>query len=478
MTESPNLLFLQLNELNFPFIMDYAQRGMLPNFLRFFDRHGFVETVSESEHRLANPWIQWPTVHTGLDYHDHGVFRLGDIVKTDHPSIYDVLEEHGVRVAALGAFNARNSTPNPVFFVADPWTNTPVTAPPSVRRIDKAVRQVTDDYAKNRIAMTSIVDLGLGGMANMHWGNLPSYLGETARFIRGQKWMRAVVGDRLLGDTFLTQCAKLKPQFATLFLNGGAHLQHHYMFSSSAYKGKNRNPAWVAPANKDPLLDILKSYDDFLGRAVQFAEGLPGGRILIATALHQEPHERETYYYRLDDQVEFLEMMGIDYESTYRLMTEDFVVAFESEETAAAAEKMLLDIRTSGIDPIFYVETGDSEIRTSETDSQIFHVENRGKDLYLQLRPMSRQAPAGAKVGRGNITVPNFDKLISFAQYKNTHHHGIGYYSDSAFAPGDLPAQFPLRDIYPLILSAFEISHAKVTNMMPALTHATMQHTG
>ncbi len=84
----PNIFFLQLNELNFDYIDRYIELGYLPNFKALFDKHGYVETISESEHHLANPWIQWPTVHTGLTYDEHKVFRLGDIVKIDHPMIY------------------------------------------------------------------------------------------------------------------------------------------------------------------------------------------------------------------------------------------------------------------------------------------------------------------------------------------------------------------------------------------------------
>ncbi len=41
MSDKLTLMCLQLNELNFPFIADYAERGLLPNFKKFFDRHGF-----------------------------------------------------------------------------------------------------------------------------------------------------------------------------------------------------------------------------------------------------------------------------------------------------------------------------------------------------------------------------------------------------------------------------------------------------
>ena len=465
MSDNLTLMCLQLNELNFPFIADYAQRGLLPNFKDFFDRHGFVETESEHEHRLANPWIQWPTVHTGLDYADHKVFRLGDIVKTSLPDIYEELERHGIKVAALSAFNAANRTKNAAFFVPDPWTDTRVDAPSSVRRINDAFRQVTDDYAQNKISLNSIVNLVAGGASNLNWTRLSSYVSETAKFVGGKKWMRAVVGDRLLADAYLTQVKAHKPGFSTLFLNGGAHLQHHYMFSSSSYRGERSNPAWIVKPGNDPLLDALKLYDQVLGDLVAYANSLPNGRVVMVTGLHQEPHERETYYFRLKDEIEILRELGIVFESSYRLMTEDFVLVFADEAAAAHAEQQMMEIASFDTDAIFYRETGDEEVRTSATVHRIFHIENRGKDLYVQLRPTAAPIPETMKVRRGNLVVEDFGQRSDFAQYKNTHHHGTGYYADSAFAAGQLPKRFPLRDLFPLFLSSFGVQHERIASM-------------
>jgi hypothetical protein len=472
MANDLTLMCLQLNELNFPFIADYAQRGLLPNFKIFFDQHGFVETVSEDEHHLANPWIQWPTVHTGLDYADHKVFRLGDIVKTDLPDIYQELERNGVKVAALSAFNAANRTKDAAFFVPDPWTDTRVDAPSSVRRINDAFRQVTDDYAQNKIALKSVADLVTGGATNLQWTRLPDYLSETAKFVSGKKWMRAVVGDRLLADAYLTQVKKHKPGFSTLFLNGGAHLQHHYMFSSSSYKGARSNPEWIVKPGNDPLLDALKLYDQVLGDLVSYAKTLPNGRVVMLTGLHQEPHERETLYYRLKDETVLLRELGIEFESSYRLMTEDFVLVFADEAAAARAERQLMEVESFDTDPIFYRETGDEEVRTDTTFHRVFHVENRGKDLYVQLRPAARAIPETMKVRRGNTVIENFGRRADFAQYKNTHHHGTGYYADSAFKAGQLPKRFPLRDVFPLFLSSFGVEHKRTKTMDPALKFA------
>ena len=136
---------------------------MADSFKSLFDTHGYVETTSETEHHLANPWIQWPTVHTGLSYDEHQIFRLGDIVKTEHPMIYEVLENNGISIGALAAFNAKNTTKNPKFFVPDPWTKTPFSGTNDLRRIYEALCQITNDYTKRKISKDSYLNLLSGG---------------------------------------------------------------------------------------------------------------------------------------------------------------------------------------------------------------------------------------------------------------------------------------------------------------------------
>ena len=106
------------------------------------------------------------------------------------------------------------------------------------------------------------------------------------------------------------------------------------------------------------------------------------------------------------------------------------------------------------------------------TEHRVFHIENRGKDLYVQLRPASAAIPKSMKVRRGNLVVEDFGQRVDFAQYKNTHHHGTGYYADSAFKAGELPAMFPLRDLYPMFLAAYGIQHERHNRMDPQLRKA------
>lgn len=451
------LLFLQLNELNFEAVAAYVADGKLPNFARLFDHYGYVQTISESNHEYVNPWIQWPTVHTGLDYAQHGIFRLGDIVNSNHPHIYEVLEAQGVSVAALSPFNARNNTRAARFFVPDPWTKTPFTGSKDLRYLYDALVQITDDYAKGTVVLKAMINLLRGALPNLRLSSLlPLTRATLAYGVRKQKWWRAVVCDRVLADTFIRHWKMDNPDFATLFLNGGAHLQHHYLFSSQAYSGERKNPDWHVPANTDPLLDILECYDKIIGDLLELTRN---DRLIIATGLHQAAHERETYYYRLDDHTALLKSIGIKYVETYRLMTEDFVIRFKDADSARQAERVLAAVQSFDCRDIFYVETGDSPVRTGATSSAIFHIENREDSLYLQLRPTSDAITGDMKVRSADVVINNFNTLVSLAQYKNTHHVGNGYYVDTDFKRGEMPETFPLRDIFNIILRHFNLKN-------------------
>lgn len=445
------LISWQLNEVNFKYLRRYVELGQLPHFKLLFERYGYSRTHSEVRHELANPWIQWPTVHTGLDYESHCVFRTGDIVKTDHLHIYELLERHGLSVAAMMPFNAKNNTHHPAFFVPDPWTQTRFDGSWSLRLLYDALVEVAGDYAKGRISAKSLGRLAVN-MTAARPSTLPRYVYEALMYFRGKQWFRALLCDRLLADVFTTQWQRHQPDYATLFMNGAAHLQHHYLFTSAAYDGDQKNPEWHISPEADPLLDIFKVYDAILARFLALGDGV---RLMLLTGLHQEPHERTTYYYRLNDIPDFLQRLGISHLNSHPLMTEDFVVGFADAAAAKRAEQQLLQVKTISEPEIFYRETGDCAVRTLQTAPEVFHVENRGSDLYVQLKPTCQAVYEGMTVRSGERLVNHFDTLVSFAQYKNTHHVGIGYFLDTGVAKGTWPEDIPLREVFGMVLGAF-----------------------
>lgn len=73
------MITLALNELNLDYIKGYISEGKLPSLKKLLE-NGLVETSSEKEYQLLEPWVQWTTVQTGKTFEEHQVFRLGDIV--------------------------------------------------------------------------------------------------------------------------------------------------------------------------------------------------------------------------------------------------------------------------------------------------------------------------------------------------------------------------------------------------------------
>ena len=73
------LIFLSLNELNFDYLKKYLKFKDLKNFKILSDR--IINTTSEEEYKMLEPWIQWPSIYTGKKANQHNIFRLGDIIK-------------------------------------------------------------------------------------------------------------------------------------------------------------------------------------------------------------------------------------------------------------------------------------------------------------------------------------------------------------------------------------------------------------
>ena len=95
-------ILLGLNELNFDYLKFYISQGVLPNFKKIFEIQPPIETVSENEYKLLEPWVQWVTIHSGKSYKEHNIFRLGDIV--NNPNFLRYLRNWKLKVYQLVQF--------------------------------------------------------------------------------------------------------------------------------------------------------------------------------------------------------------------------------------------------------------------------------------------------------------------------------------------------------------------------------------
>ena len=399
-------ILLGLNELNFDYIKFYIDQGLLPNFKKIFNTQTPIETTSENEYRLLEPWVQWVTIHSGKTFDEHQVFRLGDIV--NHPSLSQLFEEietKGLSVGAISPFNAENRLKNPSFFVPDPWTKTNPSGNWIEKALYQAVHQSVNDNAESKLNLKSMISLGLGLLLYVPISRWFHYVKTI--FKAKDPGAKAVILDSLLADVHLTLWKKYKPDFSNLFLNSGAHIQHHYLFNSKAYQGVLKNPEWYCPDGFDPLIQILSEYDYQLGKLLK----LNNVKLIIATGLHQQPHKHLTFYWRLKEHVKFAEMIGIkNFSEILPRMSRDFLVKFKNETDALNAENLLNS---------FYA---------FKDDIKIFEVDNRGTSLFVELvYPNNIKDNDSIYSKESNLKLENFKSYLAFVAIKNGEHNGIGY---------------------------------------------------
>jgi hypothetical protein len=399
-----NLILVELNEVNFEVAQRYVTERGLTNFAELF-RGGVLRTSSESRYEMLEPWIQWVSAHTGMTADEHGVFRLGDMVNSGAAQIYEQLELQGVRVGAVSPMNTVNRLRNPAYFIPDPWTQTPSDGTFWSRILTRAVAQAVNDNAQGRLTFASAAALALGLIrfaSPRHYG---TYFRLALRS-RGAPWRKALFLDLFLHDLHRKLLRRAAPEFSSIFLNAGAHIQHHYFFNSKAVTPETRNPAWYVDPSEDPIGDMLEVYDRILGDYLEVNDS----DLIVATGLTQKPYDRVKFYYRLRDHAEFLRLIGVRFAAVVPRMTRDFLVEFASASDAAEGARKLAEVRVAGDGQPLFGE-----------------IDNRGASLFISLT-YPNEITADVAVAGVDGNFPLLDH-VAFVAIKNGMHDAHGFIS-------------------------------------------------
>jgi len=420
---SPKLVVVQLNELNFDVVRAYVKMGELPAFGELLETYRAMETYAEDEYANLEPWIQWVSAHTGKSFSEHRVFRLGDMVQSDLPQVFEQLESKGLRVGALSPMNSCNRLKRPAYFIPDPWTQTESDGAPFSRRLTEMLRQTVNDNSQGRISFRSLLTL-LECIARTLDPRQTVRLLRHAFASRNRSWSRALVLDQLVHMVHLHLMRIRSPDVSFAFLNAGAHIQHHYFLNSKAVQSSGRNPEWYCPKDADPLLDLLRAYDSIVGDYLAMSRR--GVRVLIATGLTQIPYDRVKYYYRLKDHAEFARGLGLVFKQALPRMTRDFEMTFEQEVDQKRALAVL----------------GGAKMRR-DGKSVFGEIEERSNSLFVTLtypeeilRDDIVDTPAGG--------IEQFGDKVAFVAVKNGMHSTRGF----AFFSKDVPAQLPREPVH------------------------------
>jgi hypothetical protein len=432
------LVFIELNELNFDLVKQYItlNKLKLPNLKKVVE--GFlILTSSEKKYSELEPWIQWASVHTGLSYAEHRIFRLGDIVESNHQQLFEYLERKGFAVGVVSAMNADNRMATPAYFIPDPWTQSPSDGSFWSKVLSHAIAQAVNDNAQSKLSFKTIFFILLGLVRFAKPKHYPLYLKFA---ISGKKfpWRKALFLDLFLHDVHMKLFEIKKPDFTTLFLNAGAHIQHHYLLNADPIKriSEIRNPDWYISDDNDPVAEVLELYDLILGEYFS----LPS-ELIIATGISQCPYDRIKYYYRLKTHENFLKLIDIDFKEVVPRMTRDFLINFDSEESALKAQIRL------------------SSIKISSDELPLFgEIDNRGQSLFVTLTypcVVDDNTKIFFGVGEGLNLLPH----VAFVAIKNGMHQekGFAFFSEGA-SEFSLKEGSHVKNLYGSVRKYFEMN--------------------
>lgn len=333
----------------------YINKGKLKNFSSVLSSSKLVETKAEDKYEELEPWIQWVTVHTGKRFADHNTFRLGDFRESDIEQIWENLEKKGFKCLAVSPMNANNALSNKSVFIPDPWSDQEVNGSYLDKVTYSTIKKAVNYNAQNKLGMkdllilvTQVLSLGKISMFFKIAGILIKY--------KNSKWSKAIILDYLLAKMTLSKFKKMNPDFTTLFLNAGAHIQHHYLFSSDSYSGSSSNPKWYDDGKFDPLFAVYSEYDEILGDFLKLDQ-----KLLIATGLSQKENLKPQFYYRPKNHKEILKLLNITYKKVEERMSRDFLISFEKNDHLEDCVKKLHSCKLNN-KPLFELDVRNNDI--------------------------------------------------------------------------------------------------------------------
>lgn len=345
------ILSLELNELCAPLLERWMADGSLPNFRRLHRQSHVFETQADTHSpEELEPWIQWYSIHTGLAYDQHHVFRLTDGRSASHRDIWQAVTDHGSAVMNFASMNARPFATAGSLYVGDPWSEQGDAFPPELNIYNRFVGHNVREYsnAENRLSASDYAAFLRFALTH---GLSPATVLRITSQLAGEKLgstgshARVAILDALQYDVFAHYYRRIRPRFASFFANSVAHLQHSYWrhMDPDAFTVKP-DPGEI-DRYASAIRDGYVAMDAMVGRFIDLA-ARHDALIVFQTALSQQPFARYEaqggqHFLRLRDHKGFLGHCGIVTRSADPTMTHQYMLRFDDQAQRAAAKARL-----------------------------------------------------------------------------------------------------------------------------------------
>lgn len=328
-------IILQFNEANFDLIKLYTKKYNLPALKKILSFPIRSETTSESEYKNLEPWIQWYSFYTGLSYKKHNVFHLGDCLKHNHQTMFDKKFKN----KKIGIFGSMNLSPNKKFkiYIPDPWTEVQSDKSFSSKMVSGAIKKIVNSNVRLKISIYQVIGLLYLIGIPKSYSDIRNLISGSRAFLRKSRNEIASYFDLYFTKFCLKSIRKNNLYISLIFLNGFAHIQHHYLLDSEFHDGKN--PGWYSNRSIDRIHRSLVIYDKLFNEILKKFE--KDYEIWIVTALTQTPVKNPIFYWRFKNHRNFLgNFINYKFQIIPR-MTRDFEIVCRNNQEKKKIVKFL-----------------------------------------------------------------------------------------------------------------------------------------
>jgi len=430
---------IELNELSPTLIDEFIDAGELPNFRRLRDTSEVFVTDASTELSLE-PWVQWPTLHTGIDDSDHGIRHLGEADRVKGRGVARELADAGFKV---GVFMTMNLDYGPLdgFVVPDPWNPDSRPYPDELRAFSDFVFSAVQENSAARLDKKAAIPFITYLLRR---GLTPKTVIATARQLlderkdSGVQWRRTLVLDLMAYDLFRTLVRKHNVAYATFFSNSTAHFQHYFWRNFRPEGFSAPVPPEDHPSLKDAVITGYRSYDRLIGK---FMADFPDDRLVFVTALSQEPWDTTWCTYRPYDFDRLIELLGFEKGrvEVEPVMAEEFFLEFPDEQAEKEGFERLAKARING-QPLF---------RTQQNEPLRHKLSCNVNEWYFP-----GETPVELPTGK----TERFDKLFyRIHSLRSGRHHPDGCFWVQTSSPRRVEEKVPLTAVAPTLLRLYGV---------------------
>jgi hypothetical protein len=329
--------------------------GQLPTFQRFYNDSLAYTTRAQERAPYLDPWIQWVTVHTGLNFERHRIEKLNEGQTCGAKRIWDLVSEHGGTAWICGSMSTRYAPGFKGALIPDPWTTKVEPTPGRFRPYFQFIQNSVLDSTNERASMSRRDAIDFVRFMAGHGLSARTASLIVKQFLEEQRgdhrWKRAVILDQLQFDVFRLHWQREQPTFSTLFLNSTAHFQHLHWREMEPELFQVQPTAAEIKKYRSAILFGYQRMDAVLSRVLKIADEKT--TVVLATALSQQPclayeHEGGKGFYRPNDFERLFAFAGVSgHKNVAPVMAHEFHVEFESESAARSGHERLSALRVN-----------------------------------------------------------------------------------------------------------------------------------